>query len=83
MAPRYGDRASSRCAKLILLKRSHASEKRIACIKLRIPHKFPKSAVILGRSGLGNYIDDAAHSATIRCIVVVGLNLEFLDGVDN
>src|SRR6202007_3010029 len=83
VAPGYRERASACNTKLVLLERSHRGKKRVSCVESRVTHELPQGGVILGRSRLGDHIDDATQGATIRRLVVVGLDLEFLDGIEN
>src|SRR5260370_37180099 len=83
VAPGYRERASALHAKLVLLERSHLGKKRVSRVEIRVAEELPKGGVILGRSRPADHIDDATQGATIRRLVVVGLDLEFLDRIEN
>src|SRR5260370_22275347 len=83
VAPGYRDRTSACDAKLVLLERSHLGKKRVSRVESGVAEELPKGGVILGRSRLADHIDDATQGAAIRRLVVVGLDLEFLDRIEN
>src|SRR6266481_7016300 len=83
VAPGYRERAAACDAKLVLLERSYLGKKRVSGVEIRVAEELPKGGVILSRSRLGDHIDDATQGAAIRRLVVVGLDLEFLDRIEN
>ncbi len=85
MFARDGERTTKGRAKLILLEIGLQArrDQGIESVKGFVSNELPPRSVEPRRPGLGDHIDDSAHHATERCIVVVRLNLELLDVVDD
>src|ERR1700730_2571881 len=80
-----GQRTTKGRTKLILLKLGlrPSWDQGIESVKSFVSNKLPPRPVEARGPGFSNHIDDSAHYAAKRCVIVVRLNLELLDVVDN
>ena len=74
-------RTSNRRTELILPEWSHSAEERIAGVQRVVTQELPGRPVYFVRAGLRHHVDHATDSAAEFGLVIVGLDLEFLNCV--